>query len=86
MVLSVLVTSHLLTAINIELLDAINVKFLRLECNLIGVRCNLFGKLADSVGPGSREQDNLAVPWQKSTMHIRYYSETEEQPASSNGT
>lgn len=53
-------------AVDIELLDAVNRQLLGLECDLVSLGGNLFRKLAHTLGPGGREEDNLAVSWQES--------------------
>lgn len=65
-VLAALVLLGRIAAVDIELFDAINRKLLGLECDLVGMGRNLFRKLAHTLGPGGREENNLAVSWQES--------------------
>lgn len=65
-VLAVLVFLGGVAAVDIELLDAVDRQLFGLECDLVGLRGNLFRKLAHTFGPGGREEDNLAVSWQES--------------------
>lgn len=66
-VLLVLVLLGLTTAVDVELLNTVNRELLGLEGDLVGFGGNLVGELTDTISPGGREENNLAVAGQKST-------------------
>ena len=54
--------AFLSVALQPQLLDSIDRDILLFQIDLIRFRCNAFCKVANPVGEGGREEDNLGIP------------------------